>query len=102
MRGEDIQQSELFSYGSLDERVPEAFVASHSGDGRSGLAPLEDQARPVADRTIAVAERIRERRIGWLADAGIAPRPPLTLKARPCSIAETLRFIRAQRRTEAA
>jgi hypothetical protein len=25
MRGEDIQQSELFSYGSLDERVP----ASH-------------------------------------------------------------------------
>ena len=95
MRGEDIQQSELFSYGSLDERVPEAFVASHSGDGRSGLAPLEDQARPVADR-------IRERRIRRLSDAGIAPRPPLTLKARPCSIAETLRSIRAQRRTEAA
>ena len=23
MRGEDIQQSELFSYGSLEERVPE-------------------------------------------------------------------------------
>src|SRR4051794_11886901 len=46
MRGEDLQQHELFSYGSLEERVPKgSSVASHPIDGGRGVEGSEPPFR---------------------------------------------------------